>query len=624
MKRRGRASIAGMTAVMMAAAGVGAEIVFPPATLDALPEGFVARTLTFPVPRMAALAQSPISGHIYAVQHQYLPWETTAFYRIATEGPHLSAVVAGPLPGSLYWASGLAFDRFGALYVVTKFGEIWRGVDTDPAPAIDVFQFVRILDLPDMTIGTYHGVGGIAVGPDDKLYINSGSESHYGPEPDLGHNMRVLRCNLDGSGLETFCAGVRNMFGLAFRSDGALFSTENGPNEDCDYAEELNRLLPGRHYGFPYRFASGLSGGDASLVCTSDVPRVGPQPLPAGLETTPAWGNRGPDGVPAPGRRGYVGGPIYYGFEPHSAATGLAFYEPARMAADALLFPEAYHGRLFVARFGSSDSDEDVGFDLLTLRLHEEDEEFSCNALLTGLGRPVGVLCAVNGRVYILSYNQQTSRTGPGFDAPSQLIELRYDPAGTPTPTPPPAVELLVNPGFEADGAVLISPPRGWTAINRRETWDGTLAAATWGTLTTPPRSGAYCFGKVTDWGRPHLVLYQRVSVERGGRYRCAVYARTPCAHHPGHAGRVRLGADPAGGMDPDAPAVRWTEAVSAPGDYVLLSLEGDALVEAATETLTLFLEYRQDQTYPWNGGLFDDASVMLAFPPPLVPWSLF
>jgi hypothetical protein len=48
-----------------------------------------------------------------------------------------------------------------------------------------------------------------------------------------------------------FAEGTRNVFDLAFAPNGDLFGTENGP--DRDMSDSLLWLLPGLHYGFPWR-----------------------------------------------------------------------------------------------------------------------------------------------------------------------------------------------------------------------------------------------------------------------------------------------------------------------------------------------------------------------------------
>ncbi|GMU24419.1 MAG: hypothetical protein AMXMBFR13_44930 [Phycisphaerae bacterium] len=402
-----------------------------PATLNSLPTGFARRTYTFPIHHMVSLAQSPTSRNIYAVSNAPGGQPgAVRLYRVNVDGGGITTTQINGL--NLDEAQGMTFDPAGNMYISNRIGKIVKGTDTNADPAIDSFSFAQILALNEPNIGTFHGVGGVAVGPDGKLYINSGSDTHYGPEPDKGQNMRILRCNLDGSNVETFCYGIRNSFDISFRADGKLFGVENGPNTNCDYAEEFNLLEAGQHYGFPYRFASDLNGSNNSITCTSDGSNVGPQPLPGGLVVRPAWANYGPDGKPGPGQVGEQDNlaDVYWGFHPHSSPDGLDFYEPALMdtSSAAIKFPPEYHGRAFVARFGILENVPTAGFDVLTLRLDEPYEGFVSNTFLSGLGRAIDVLCAYNGKVYILEFNQQTCFTGNcgSWTSSSRLHEISY------------------------------------------------------------------------------------------------------------------------------------------------------------------------------------------------------
>lgn len=398
-----------------------------PATLAALPSGFALRSYTFPVSHMVSMAQSPVSRLIYALRNDTAA-ASTQLYRVNIDGPSISSTQITSLGTITDNVQGVAFDPAGNMYISNQYGRIVRGIDTNPDPNVDSFSFSVILDLPDPQIGTFHGVGGVAVGPDNKLYINSGSETHYGPETDKGFNMRILRCNLDGTGVETFCEGIRNSFDISFRADGKLFGVENGPLLNCDYAEEFNLLEQGFHYGFPYKFGSDISGSDSSVACTSDPGKTGPQPLPGGLTPRPAWANYGPDSRPGPGQRGYSDGGIYYGFHPHSSPDGLDFYEPELMDGSAIKFPSEFHGRAFVGRFGQLENTAKVGFDVVSLRLDEPNEGFFCNTFLTGMRRAIDVLCAYNGRLYILEFNQDTDYdpTFGNWNTLSRIHEISY------------------------------------------------------------------------------------------------------------------------------------------------------------------------------------------------------
>jgi glucose/arabinose dehydrogenase len=403
----------------------------PAATMLSLPAGFAGRTFTFPVSNLTSMAQSPTSRHLYAVSNEANAADTR-LYRINIAGASITATLVPGLGSLADHAQGLTFDPVGNLYVSTQYGKVIKGIDTNGDPAVDAFSFSTIVSMPPLQIGTFHGVGGVAVGPDGKLYINSGSESHYGYLGDGSLevfegrlNARILRCDLDGSNLEEFAAGIRNSFDITFRLDGKLFGVENGPNVGCDYADEFNMLDIGQHYGFPYKYGNDLSGSDSSHMCTSVGPS-GPPPLPSGLSVTPAWANYGPDGKPGPTGLGYADGGVYYGFNPHSSPDGIDFYEPSLMDPSAIKFPAEFHGRAFVVRFGNLEEVPSIGYDLLSLRLSDADAGFTCNRFLGSLGRAVDALCAYNGKVYVLEYNPQTFWPGPGWGSPSKLYEIAY------------------------------------------------------------------------------------------------------------------------------------------------------------------------------------------------------
>jgi len=384
-----------------------------------LPRGrFVFRRIGLPVEWMTSMDQHPVNHDLYAVSINGV------VFRIDPDSadPAPSLVVEIGKLGLEFTtgAQGLAFDHSGNMYVSNSGGDILKGVWNSTT---DTFAWNGFVDLPEDSVGGDHGVNAMAEGPDGKLYINSGSIRHgsqaSGPEPDFGWNARILRVNLDGTGLESFCRGIRNTFALTFRSDGALFGVENGP--DCHYADELNRLEFGKHYGYPFAYGSGRSGSDSTL----DLECVFPS---AGETLEPAWGNLGPDGIPGPGEPGDSGGAVFYGFHPHSSPSGLSFYDTARMDPQARKFPGKYHGLAFVCRFGQLiPLPGDVGFDIVTLSLDDPAHSFSCRRFATGISRPVHLLCAWNGRVYVLEFNETTSGSALG-SGKSRLLEIRWEP----------------------------------------------------------------------------------------------------------------------------------------------------------------------------------------------------
>ena len=103
--------------------------------------------------------------------------------------------------------------------------------------------------------------------PDGKLFISSGERQKFDPAQDMDTNLgKIVRINDDGSlpsdnpfeyrggvAAQIWSLGHRNPLGLALDGDGQLWNTEMGPRG----GDELNRVLPGRNYGYPL-----VSNGD--------------------------------------------------------------------------------------------------------------------------------------------------------------------------------------------------------------------------------------------------------------------------------------------------------------------------------------------------------------------------
>ncbi len=104
-----------------------------------------------------------------------------------------------------------------------------------------------------------HDGGRIMFGPDGKLYITTGDAGM----PDISQNLeslngKILRLNADGSvpednpfGNAVWSAGHRNAQGLAWDSQGRLWSTEHGPSGAETGNDEVNLIEPGKNYGWP-------------------------------------------------------------------------------------------------------------------------------------------------------------------------------------------------------------------------------------------------------------------------------------------------------------------------------------------------------------------------------------
>ncbi len=111
-----------------------------------------------------------------------------------------------------------------------------------------------ILDnLPGASI---HDGCRLKFGPDGKLYITTGdaAESRLAQQKDSLAG-KILRLNPDGTipadnpfpGSPVYSLGHRNPQGIAWDRSGRLLAAEHGPSGH----DEVNRILPGRNYGWP-------------------------------------------------------------------------------------------------------------------------------------------------------------------------------------------------------------------------------------------------------------------------------------------------------------------------------------------------------------------------------------
>jgi glucose/arabinose dehydrogenase len=188
---------------------------------------------------------------------------------------------------------------------------------------------------------------------------------------------------------EVYSRGNRNPFGFDWDDRGRLIDAEHGPM--ADHPEELNHIQQGKHYGFPYVF------GNNERPQYDDVPKA-----PAGLKFEPPLRNFGPGGI--------LGVNPMYSLTPHSAPGGMVFYHKGEL-------PKKYEHSFFLARFGNLVNYNRMGFDVLNIRLEEQDGQLVVHSerFLDRLGRPIDV-CVAGGRLYVVEYCRQTETAGPGSE----------------------------------------------------------------------------------------------------------------------------------------------------------------------------------------------------------------
>ena len=99
--------------------------------------------------------------------------------------------------------------------------------------------------------GDKHYGSRLAFGPDGSLFIGTGERSDqatrkYAQDP-RSHLGKVLRVRPDGSALQVWSLGHRNIQAMAFDAQGRLWVIEHGARG----GDEVNLIAEGRNYGWP-------------------------------------------------------------------------------------------------------------------------------------------------------------------------------------------------------------------------------------------------------------------------------------------------------------------------------------------------------------------------------------
>lgn len=280
------------------------------------------------------------------------------------------------LADKLFLPNGIEFVK-GSLYVatpkdITRYDNIEANLDNPPKP-------VMVYDKLPGEIP--HGWKFIKLGPDGKLYVNIGAPCNI-CDPGAGF-AKIVRMNLDGSGVEDVALGVRNTVGFDFDpKDGSLWYTNNGrdwlsedlPNDTLNHVTKL-----GQHFGFPYCHQGNFAD-----------PQYG-------------WGKNCSD---------YAQPALLTG--PHAGTLGMRFY-------NGRMFPAQYQGAIFIARHGPWNRTLKYAADIVVAWPDGKGGIAKMEPFLSGLvenneylGRPVDLLVMNdgsllvsddhNGAIYRISY----------------------------------------------------------------------------------------------------------------------------------------------------------------------------------------------------------------------------
>jgi glucose/arabinose dehydrogenase len=260
--------------------------------------------------------------------------------------------------------NGIEFYK-GALYVatpadITRYDNIEANLDNPPKPVMVYDKLPG--DVP-------HGWKYIRIGPDGKLYVPVGAPCNICARDDA--HMKIMRMNLDGSGVENVATGVRNTVGFDFDpKNGDLWYTNNGRDwlsEDLPN-DSLNHVVKGGNtdFGYPYCHQGNIAD-----------PEFG-------------WGKSCAD---------FAQPALLTG--PHAGTLGMRFYTGT-------MFPARYRGAIFVVRHGSWNRTKIFGGDVVVAWPDGKGGISKMEPFLTGfvennqyLGRPVDVMQMKDGSLLV-------------------------------------------------------------------------------------------------------------------------------------------------------------------------------------------------------------------------------
>jgi glucose/arabinose dehydrogenase len=250
------------------------------------------------------------------------------------------------------------YTRADRTNVVTRFvdSDLDQEGETDAEMVID--------DLPSDVCGNHQG-GSIAFGPDGMLYVSVGDNGCDACNSQRAGTLagKILRYTRQGQPAPDnpfshlpfpqsafFATGLRNSFDFTFHPrTGEIFSTENGPTAN----DEINRILPGRNYGWPF------------FQCDRSTSTPCPQPTPSNT------------------------GPLQC-YPSVIAPTGIVVYEGTA-------YPEPFRGNIFFGDFNTGT--------LHRLVLSEDGSTVLAadDRFLSGFGRIIDLAVSPDGLLYVLT-----------------------------------------------------------------------------------------------------------------------------------------------------------------------------------------------------------------------------
>ena len=240
--------------------------------------------------------------------------------------------------------AGVAFNN-GSLYVMA-IDKVLRFDGIDKNASVTPVDLTAKFNLPPEQ---HHNWKYIAFGPDGKLYVPFGAPCNI-CEPPTAEYAQIRRYNPDGSGMEVLATGVRNSVGfdwhpttkqLWFTNHGRDWMGDNTPNDTLNLMSKT-----GLNFGFPYCHQGNLPD---NLITKANACQGVEQPVAL--------------------------------MGPHVATMGIKFYTGN-------MFPPEYKNAALIARKGSWNRNQKVGFDVVMVKAGNDGKNPKITPFITGFMNP--------------------------------------------------------------------------------------------------------------------------------------------------------------------------------------------------------------------------------------------
>ncbi len=225
-------------------------------------------------------------------------------------------------------------------------------------------------DLPD---AGQHPNRTLAFSPDGELFLSVGSTCNAAPEANK-ESATILKVKTDGGGRDVFASGLRNTIGFDWNPEtGELWGLDHGIDwlGDETQKEELNHIVAGKRYGWPFVFEDGK-------------PNVTDDP-------------KGPTGMSWE-EYAAASEDMVMGYDAHAAPMALVFYDGGQ-------FPEGYEGDAIATFHGSWNRGTPSGYQVMRVKF-DGGRPVAFEPLVDGFylpeeraqfGRPCGLIVANDG-----------------------------------------------------------------------------------------------------------------------------------------------------------------------------------------------------------------------------------